>query len=269
MMQDDGFVFDVYDGNRAKNQERYEKIGKIMDKVIFEFLQTKAGLRKMAVGPQEPKSFVFADPDFGEKKRLMVLIHGAPPVRAGQWTRKLIINEGLRQGTQLPFVEKARQMGFAVLVTNTNLHHVDDDETLAKFPGSETAQKHAKTVWESMILPAKAEQIAIVAHSFGGVVTCALANAFKQDFEKRVISVALTDSVHSTADVTRHLRQVGLNYVAYTDPPGTEIKSRFLKEGDIPAASAGHDKHEWTSYSAMEHIFRRLQKQLEQSKDEL
>lgn len=73
--------------------------------------------------------------------QLLVLMHGSGVVRAGQWARRytkivflifldrltkillifrLIINENLDTGTQLPFIERAIKEGYAVIVTNTN-----------------------------------------------------------------------------------------------------------------------------------------------------
>lgn len=39
--------------------------------------------------------------------KLMVLIHGSGVVRAGQWARRLIINEDLDSGTQIPYIKRA------------------------------------------------------------------------------------------------------------------------------------------------------------------
>lgn len=52
----------------------------------------------------------------------MLLIHGAGPVRAGQWTRKLIINENLDTGSQLPYIRRAMKAGYGVIVCNPNLN---------------------------------------------------------------------------------------------------------------------------------------------------
>ena len=58
------------------------------------------------------------------KQKLMVLIHGSGVVRAGQWSRRLIINEDLDQGSQLPYIRRAVQDDFGVIVLNTNVNEV-------------------------------------------------------------------------------------------------------------------------------------------------
>ena len=88
-------------------------------------LETEGGLERREVvledgsRKESPRSFVFASPGFQEKEMLQVgklqsslmftalfqvLIHGSGVVRAGQWTRKLIMNEDLDHGSVLPFL---------------------------------------------------------------------------------------------------------------------------------------------------------------------
>ena len=67
-----------------------------------------------------PKSFVFKSDDFETNPNLCVLIHGSGVVRAGQWARRLIMNENLDLGTIMSDVMMAKERGFAVLVMNTN-----------------------------------------------------------------------------------------------------------------------------------------------------
>lgn len=57
----------------------------------------------------------------------------------------------------------------------------------------------------------------IVAHSYGGVVTLALADEKTKDFENRVKAVAFTDSVHAYSNnkVPKYLLQVQLRYLSF------------------------------------------------------
>ena len=52
----------------------------------------------------------------------MVLIHGSGAVRAGQWSRKLIINEDIDTGSQLPYIRRALDDGYGVIVLNPNFN---------------------------------------------------------------------------------------------------------------------------------------------------
>ena len=69
---------------------RYEEIGLIMDKEVYHLLETQGGLERLEVGSE---SFIFCSPEIRTKERIVILIHGRGVVRAGQWARRLIINE--------------------------------------------------------------------------------------------------------------------------------------------------------------------------------
>ena len=64
-----------------------------MDKEVYRLLEPQGGLERREVGSEDPKSFIFASPEIRTKKRIVILIHGSGVVRAGQWARRLIINE--------------------------------------------------------------------------------------------------------------------------------------------------------------------------------
>ena len=89
---EEGFKFDVHE-KRSDNQRRYEEIGLIMDKEVYRLLETQGGLERLEVGSEDPKSFIFCSPEISTNKRIVILIHGSGVVRAGQWARRLIINE--------------------------------------------------------------------------------------------------------------------------------------------------------------------------------
>ena len=89
---EESFKFDVHE-KRSDNQRRYEEMGLIMDKEVYRLLETQGGLERLDVGSEDPKSFIFCSPEIRTKKRIVILIHGSGTVRAGQWARRLIINE--------------------------------------------------------------------------------------------------------------------------------------------------------------------------------
>ena len=168
---------------------------------MYNILETEGGLERKEVvlgNKKGPRSFVFVSPGFQEKERLQVaaqqlqsywiltnllfqvLIHGSGVVRAGQWTRKLIINEDLDHGSVLPFLRfklmsitiildilhqtsssrEAKAKDWGVCVMNTNLNAIDGES----IEGSESPEEHGETVWQTMISPAKASKVVIVLH---------------------------------------------------------------------------------------------------------
>eukprot|EP00069_Balaena_mysticetus_P002346 bmy_04046T0 len=106
------FVFNYREDLHRWNQKRYEALGEIITKYVYELLEKDCNLKKISIPvdatESEPKSFIFMSEDaLTNPQKLMVLIHGSGVVRAGQWARRLIINEDLDSGTQIPFIKRA------------------------------------------------------------------------------------------------------------------------------------------------------------------
>lgn len=194
MLGDKPFEFAVYDDQR-KNQRRYEAIGELITAHVYDLME-KNGLQRIKLTPDHPdSSFVFASkPDFNNTDKLMILIHGSGVVRAGQWSRSLIINQSLDKGTQLPYIKRAKELGYDVLIANTN----DNQRGTKPVPDSDRSESHGRSVWDRFISPAiNLKHIAIVAHSYGGIVTVKLAQHKPDEFKRLVFAVAFTDSVHA------------------------------------------------------------------------
>uniref|UniRef100_A0A8C3JKF2 Arb2 domain-containing protein n=1 Tax=Calidris pygmaea TaxID=425635 RepID=A0A8C3JKF2_9CHAR len=101
------FVFNYREDLHRWNQKRYEALGEIITKYVYELLVCCLQLQVDAT-ESEPKSFVFMSEDaLTNPDKLLVLIHGNGVVRAGQWARRLIINEDLDSGTQIPYIKRA------------------------------------------------------------------------------------------------------------------------------------------------------------------
>jgi len=260
----EGFEFEVRPGNREYNQKRYVALGEVINQEIYQLLESKAGLVKTWVGEEneEYRSFVFASPDLRTNSdKLLILINGAGAVRGGQWSRKLIINNGLDEGSMLGYIERAKSAGYAVLVMNTNHNRVGKNS----IPGSETPVTHARTVWEQFVTGSPSKFIAVVAHSYGGIVAVDLAEKFKLDLMERVGAFLLTDSVHHklTDDdsVNEKLQRIGINYVCSKAPLDTVLPKYIMRSDySIPRVSSGSNEHIWTSFYAMESVMRESEK---------
>lgn len=211
--------------------------------------------------PKENNAFVFSSQKKLESpKKLMILIHGSGVVRAGQWARSLIINESIDHGTMLPYIKKARDLGYEILITNGNDNYRLINGKRKEIPGSKSPEDHARMVFERIVVPANPESIAIVAHSYGGVVTMSLARNFRDFFKEKVFALGFTDSVHYTPrneeELLEFLHGIGRNFVSSQKPLNEQLSE---KVDDIPRFSAGHVKHEWTSYSCRDALFEFLE----------
>jgi hypothetical protein len=112
------FHFEVKSGNKSYNQRHYDALGDVLTEEIYRMLE-EAGLYRLplpvygvdadssmdsadSVFAEEEEgkgaagsSFVFASEGYESKASLLVLIHGSGVVRAGQWARRLIVNNNL------------------------------------------------------------------------------------------------------------------------------------------------------------------------------
>lgn len=173
---DKPFEFNV-SSDREYNQKRYEALGDVITEHVYELL-VRNGLHKIYVPsniPERDATFVFSTKrDLSNVKKLLILIHGSGVVRAGQWARRLIMNQSINHGTQIPYINEARKLGYEVLVLNTN----DNERNGKDIPGNASPTAHAVSVWAQLLAKANIQAIAIVAHSYGGVVTMDLVRLF-------------------------------------------------------------------------------------------
>lgn len=233
-----------------------------------------------------PRTVVFCSPNFRTASHVLILIHGSGAVRAGQWARALCLNDGLQSGSVLPYLEKAQERGWAVMVLNPNNAYnetIDTEKLKNKDPfaywtnpvkppdvpmvrrriaGHGSPEEHCVSVWDSLLADGQ-QRLAIVAHSYGGVATMSLLRS-RPAVLKRLNALCFTDSAHSIhyavpEALSGFMRVNAVNFVASHKPLGA-------KEGDrqsgCACVSAGHTQHEWTSYAAMEAVFEFMDKRM-------
>ncbi|XP_047503068.1 cotranscriptional regulator FAM172A homolog [Penaeus chinensis] len=255
----DPFVFAVRPDDKDYNQKHYEALGELVQQDVYKLVEKEGGMHRAPVPlnsqPGDPQTFVFLSKDFmTNDDKVLVLIQGSGAVRAGQWSRKLTVNEGIEAGTQIPYMQIAQRDGYAVLVMNPNDNSriVGNQKQVIK--RSENAVAHASCVWESYLRESRARHIAIVGHSYGGEVAKCLFDKYKDDFKERVIGVALTSSTHKIADRTGYndLIQISRHWQVSDQPLDTELQT---EDNEIQRVSAGTNTHERTSQACMESVF--------------
>lgn len=200
-----------FSSKSSENQARYEAIGEIITEEVYKML-LDVGLHKIYVpSPESPdSSFVFGTKtSFENTKKLLFLIHGSGVVRAGQWSRSLIINHSTDHGTQIPYIKKAIELGYDVLVTNTNNNYRIENKKRIALEGNSSPEEHIISVWDQLIAPVfdTIESFAVVAHSYGGVATLEMAGNYPDEFLSKCFAVGFTDSVHYAGGLDRELLQ--------------------------------------------------------------
>ncbi|XP_051539143.1 cotranscriptional regulator FAM172A homolog isoform X2 [Myxocyprinus asiaticus] len=145
------FVFNYKEDLHRWNQKRYEALGEIITKYVYERLEKDCNLKReilpVDAAEDEPKSFIYVSEDaLTNPEKLMVLIQGSGVVRAGQWARRLIINEDLDSGTQIPFINRAKEEGYGVIVLNPNENSLEVEKTpdLANSPSPDASDEPAE-----------------------------------------------------------------------------------------------------------------------------
>lgn len=209
--------------------------------------------------PKENAAFVYSTKEKLENPdKLLILIHGSGAVRAGQWARSLIMNDCMEVGSQIPYIKKAKQFGYEVLITNTNDNHRIIKGKKTKIPGSGSPEDHVNTVWQKIVIPSEPKSVAIVAHSYGGLVTVDLAEKNPDYFKSHVYGIGFTDSAHYSGNI---IRDITRNFVTSSKPVGTLLREH---ENEIRRYSAGHTKHEYTSHTAIKEVFEFLENNYEE-----
>ncbi|KNC45961.1 UPF0528 protein [Thecamonas trahens ATCC 50062] len=225
-----------------------------------------ATVRAEGVGADELTSKVFLSRDFyTNKDKLMVLIHGAGAVRAGMWARKLCMNNTLDEGSMLPYIERALAEGYALAILNPNENRVKvgeaaDGEPLHRYvDGSETPEAHSLYVYQNFIRASPAAKIAIVAHSFGGVCTTFLLEQHGDELlDAGLAAIAYTDSMNRfdhrmfSPRVREFVKTRLVNWIASRRAMGATVKA---KGSQCINRSAGHHKHEYTSWACIDGVF--------------
>ncbi|XP_061875236.1 cotranscriptional regulator FAM172A isoform X5 [Colius striatus] len=300
------FVFNYREDLHRWNQKRYEALGetlyndawqflleslwhviqelslphgKIITKYVYELLQKECHLKKATLPvdatESEPKSFIFMSEDaLTNPDKLLVLIHGNGVVRAGQWARRLIINEDLNSGTQIPYIKRAIEEGYGVIVLNPNENYIEvektkaqvqlssdsSDEPAEKKERKDKVQKETKKrrdFYEKYRNPQKEKE------TMQMYIRMIQREA---EVKNKVTAVALTDSVHNVwhqevgKTIREWMRENCCNWVSSSEPLDTSVESMLP---DCPRVSAGTERHELTSWKSFSSIFKFFSEALE------
>nr|XP_048280078.1 cotranscriptional regulator FAM172A isoform X5 [Myodes glareolus] len=266
------FVFNYREDLHRWNQKRYEALGEIITKYVYELLEKDCNLQRISIPvdatDSEPKSFIFMSEDaLTNPQKLMVLIHGSGVVRAGQWARRLIINEDLDSGTQIPFIKRAVDEGYGVIVLNPNENYIEVEKPKPHKQSSsdgteEPAEKRERKdkvsretkkrrdFYEKYRNPQKEKEMMQL---FIRMIQR------EADVKSKVTAVALTDSVHNVwhqeagKTIREWMRENCCNWVSSSEPLDTSVESMLP---DCPRVSAGTDRHELTSWKSFPSIFK-------------
>ncbi|XP_048707039.1 cotranscriptional regulator ARB2A isoform X6 [Caretta caretta] len=294
------FVFNYREDLHRWNQKRYEALGEIITKYVYELLEKECHLKKVTLPvdatESEPKSFIFMSEDaLTNPDKLMVLIHGSGVVRAGQWARRLIINEDLDSGTQIPYIKRAiegqfwhqgreqhsvdreekrltvpcpwGQEGYGVIVLNPNENYIEVEKTKAQVQLSsdssdEPAEKRERKDKIQKETKKRRDFYEKYRNPQKEKETLQLYIRMIQreaDVKNKVTAVALTDSVHNVwhQEAGKTIREwMRENCCNWVSSSEPLDTSVESMLPDCPRVSAGTERHELTSWKSFPSVFK-------------
>lgn len=116
---------------------------------------------------------IYVSRNYCECENLLIIIPGTR-TQAGIWSRSLCIDEGLNIGSMIPYVEKALQYGYGIIISNPNSNFIKEvkDGMQIKVPiqYNESPQNHIVYLYDKYIRNVKSENILCVAYAYGGVI---------------------------------------------------------------------------------------------------
>lgn len=211
--------------------------------------------------------------DIWTNPKLVVIVLGAGKVELCIWSRSLCINKSLGKGSVMQAVHQAMvERGCAVLLTNPNINVWSDtvNRQMKRIPGNGSPEDHLYYLYRLFIQRSPAKEIAIIAHSFGGVATMSLLSRpdARDDLlgTGRLKSITLTDSVHGSGmslysidkSTKKWLAKNAINWIRSSDPIGTEYTLQSLTQRQ----SAGTTDHASTNYTTVELMWKWIDKRM-------
>ena len=255
-------------------KQDYELVGMYVQQYLENFLIQNFNLTTLFVPNLINDDFIKRDEsqaqckilttkDFQKNPKCLLLIQGTGAVRLGQWARSVCINENIYLGSMIPYVNKAIKNNFSVVIFNPNERYdfFNDKKKIEIF---DSMENHCIYVYNNIIKANKnIKEIYIVAHSMGGECTVQILLYNLDDLiNGKIKKIAFTDSVHDES--YKYLKKIGIeqfrkisrNYIRSQYPVGTFIRKYSSSIGGVDCYSSWHIKHEYTSGTAIDEIFK-------------
>jgi hypothetical protein len=118
----------------------------------------------------------FASKEYHVAEKLLVFVCSSRGSTTGVWSRSLLLRSGVYAGSMLPYLSKAVDKGYGVIVMNPNVNSVLDPATQTKvaIPGSSTPDEHVAFVWRHFICPSRAQKVHCLAYGTKTVVSISI-----------------------------------------------------------------------------------------------
>lgn len=229
---------DVHEDNEEIDSVIKELEKYIQDKFIQEMnfeavqLSDRDGL--------EASSNFFVTKDWTSAEKIMIIAHNAAGSKMGIFSRSICLEQGLSKGSMLPYVSRAREAGYAVVILrpNRNSYTKQTPQGPIKIPlqNSQTPEIHAAHVFE--IIEERCincKDIALLAYGNGA---CLCKDIFIRDslFNSRIKAFCTIEASYivesdDALDIRQGIRQVAVNFECGPAPRGYRLQYRGDKLG--------------------------------------
>ncbi|KAI9913102.1 hypothetical protein PsorP6_006012 [Peronosclerospora sorghi] len=160
------------------------------------FKQARVPLDPQAHEPKEARSSVFITSDWRTNSNLLVVVNGGRGAQPGIWSRDLLIQEGLEMGSMLPVLRRAIKCSFAVAVLNPSTNNVTVGNNTFPIRGNASPDEHILYMWDNIITRAQAQNVYVLAYSFGAKSVLTLIQNREEQVVKRVKALVFTEGAY-------------------------------------------------------------------------
>jgi tRNA A-37 threonylcarbamoyl transferase component Bud32 len=191
---------------------------------------------------------ILATTDWLTNPRLLIIIQNSVGSMMGIFSRSLCLEQGLSKGSMLPYIDRAKRNGYAVMVLRPNTNSVVQDETVKpplKIPidGSDSPETHALFVWNNIIAKADhIEQIALLSYGNGAslckdILLRQMVRSKEDESELNriigfcAIEASLIAEDDDAADFKKFLKGIAINMEQSNSPKGYRLNYRRDKLG--------------------------------------
>ncbi|XP_037656651.1 cotranscriptional regulator FAM172A isoform X10 [Choloepus didactylus] len=224
------FVFNYREDLHRWNQKRYEALGEIITKYVYELLEKDCNLKKISIPEGYGVIVLNPNENYIEVEKPKIHIHSSSdssdePAEKRERKDKVPKETKKRRDFYEKYRNPQREKEMMQLYIREN--------------GS--PEEHAVYVWDHFIAQSAAENVFFVAHSYGGLAFVELMIQREADVKSKVTAVALTDSVHNVwhqeagKTIREWMRENCCNWVSSSEPLDTSVESMLP---DCPRVSA-------------------------------
>jgi hypothetical protein len=215
-----------------------------------------------------PQCQIYCSRDFFTNPKCIIIIQGTGAVKVGIWARQVCVNDCIKNGSMIPYIEMALEKKYSLIILNPNERYDDYKDKTKVIEEFSSMDKHCKYVYKNIIKNNEnIKEIYIIAHSMGGYCTIEILKENKDDLlSGKIKKIGFTDSVHGMHYKTLDensleiLRQITRNYISSDEKVGKLISTYNESYDGVDNYSSGHNKHEYTSAFAILEIFKWFEK---------